>query len=161
MKLAILGGGGFRTPMVWQALLRDVGSPRVTEVALYDVDAVRLATMTAILSQLAVGFPDPPTLRSHTTLEPAVEGADFIFAALGEELGLFGATAILMANTPSAIDTSRYAPSPWADLPTRAAMIAITACMPPAAMSATVAPGSGGPPSARGVEQCRYPPAAR
>ena len=82
VKLAILGGGGYRTPMVWQALLRDVGSPRVTEVALYDVDAVRLATMTAILSQLAVGFPDPPTLRSHTTLEPAVEGADFIFAAL-------------------------------------------------------------------------------
>ncbi len=34
-----------------------------------------------------------------------------------------------------------------------AAMIAITACMPPAAMSATVAPGSGGlPPGARSLQ---------
>ena len=48
MKLVILGGGGFRTPYVWQALIRDQGSPRVTEVALYDVDESRLATITAI-----------------------------------------------------------------------------------------------------------------
>ena len=30
MKLAILGGGGFRTPFVWEALLRDKGTPRIT-----------------------------------------------------------------------------------------------------------------------------------
>ena len=53
MKLVILGGGGFRTPYVWQALIRDQGSPRVTEVALYDVDEARLATITAILDRLA------------------------------------------------------------------------------------------------------------
>ena len=41
MKLCILGGGGFRTPYVYQALLRDGGSPRITEVALYDIDAAR------------------------------------------------------------------------------------------------------------------------
>ena len=82
MKLVILGGGGFRTPYVWQALIRDLGSPRVTEVALYDVDAARLATVTTILEQLAVGFTDVPTLRTHTELEPALEGADFVFAAI-------------------------------------------------------------------------------
>jgi 6-phospho-beta-glucosidase len=82
MKLAILGGGGFRTPYVWQALIRDHGSPRVTEVALYDVDASRLATITTILNQLAVGFSDVPTVSTHTTLEPALEGADFVFAAI-------------------------------------------------------------------------------
>jgi 6-phospho-beta-glucosidase len=82
VKLVILGGGGFRTPYVWQALIRDQGSPRVTEVALYDVDAARLATVTTILEQLAVGFTDVPTLRTHTELEPALEGADFVFAAI-------------------------------------------------------------------------------
>lgn len=82
MKLAILGGGGFRTPYVWQALIRDQGSPRVTEVALYDVDEARLATVTTILEQLAVGFTDVPTLRTHTELEPALQGADFVFAAI-------------------------------------------------------------------------------
>ena len=66
MKLVILGGGGFRTPYVWQALIRDQGSPRVTEVALYDVDEARLATITTILEQLAVGFTDVPTSCAPT-----------------------------------------------------------------------------------------------
>jgi 6-phospho-beta-glucosidase len=82
MKLAILGGGGFRTPFVWQALIRDHGSPRVTEVALYDLDETRLPTITTILEQLAVGFTDVPTLRTYTELRPALEGADFVFAAV-------------------------------------------------------------------------------
>jgi 6-phospho-beta-glucosidase len=82
MKLVILGGGGFRTPYVWQALIRDQGSPRVTEVALYDVDEARLATITTILEQLAVGFTDLPIVRTHTELESALEGADFVFAAI-------------------------------------------------------------------------------
>ncbi len=65
------------------SLIRDEGgSPRVTEVALYDVDQGRLATITTILEQLAVGFTDVPTVRTYTQLEPALEGADFVFAAI-------------------------------------------------------------------------------
>ena len=60
MKLCILGGGGFRTPYVYQALLRDGGTPRITEVALYDIDEDRLRSMTMILEQFAVGFDDAP-----------------------------------------------------------------------------------------------------
>lgn len=82
MKLCILGGGGFRTPYVYQALLRDTGSPRVDEVALYDVDEVRLHAMVAILTELAVDFPDAPVLKPTTDLHRAVEGSDYVFAAL-------------------------------------------------------------------------------
>jgi 6-phospho-beta-glucosidase len=82
MKLCILGGGGFRTPYVYQALLRDQGSPRVEEVALYDVDEVRLHTMVSILKELAVDFPDAPRLVPTTSLPTAVEGSDFVFAAI-------------------------------------------------------------------------------
>lgn len=82
MKLCILGGGGFRTPYVYQALLRDTGSPRVEEVALYDVDEVRLHAMVAILTELAADFPDAPVLRPTTDLHRAVEGSDYVFAAL-------------------------------------------------------------------------------
>lgn len=82
MKLCILGGGGFRTPYVYQALLRDQGSPRVEEVSLYDVDEQRLHTMVSILTELAAGFPDAPRLVPTTSLERAVEGSDFIFAAI-------------------------------------------------------------------------------
>ncbi|MFJ3380190.1 6-phospho-beta-glucosidase [Curtobacterium sp. NPDC090217] len=82
MKLCILGGGGFRTPYVYQALLRDTGSPRVDEVALYDVDEVRLHAMVAILTELAAAFPDAPVLKPTTDLHRAVEGSDYVFAAL-------------------------------------------------------------------------------
>ncbi len=82
MKLCILGGGGFRTPNVYQALLRDQGSPRVTEVALYDVDEGRLGSMTTILEQFAVGFDDAPRLMPTTSLRTAIEGSDFVFAAI-------------------------------------------------------------------------------
>lgn len=82
MKLCILGGGGFRTPYVYQALLRDTGSPRVEEVALYDVDEQRLAAMVAILTQLAEPFPDAPVLKPSTDLAESVAGSDFVFAAL-------------------------------------------------------------------------------
>jgi len=82
MKLCILGGGGFRTPYVYSALLRDAGSPRITEVALYDVDEDRLRTMTAILRQFAAGFADAPELVPTTSLSAAVQGSDFVFAAI-------------------------------------------------------------------------------
>ncbi|MEK6343779.1 MAG: 6-phospho-beta-glucosidase [Curtobacterium sp.] len=82
MKLCILGGGGFRTPYVYQALLRDTGSPRVDRVALYDVEEARLHAMVAILTELAAEFPDAPVLEPTTDLHRAVEGSDFVFAAL-------------------------------------------------------------------------------
>jgi 6-phospho-beta-glucosidase len=82
VKLSILGGGGFRTPYVYQALLRDTGTPRVTEVALYDIDELRLGVMTGILAELAAEFPDPPRVTPTTILEEAVEGSDFVFAAI-------------------------------------------------------------------------------
>ena len=82
MKLCILGGGGFRTPYVYQALLRDTGSPRVQEVSLYDVDEQRLAAMRLILTQLAEPFADAPIVKPSTDLAEAVTGSDFVFAAL-------------------------------------------------------------------------------
>ncbi|SDS04455.1 6-phospho-beta-glucosidase [Microlunatus soli] len=82
MKLCILGGGGFRTPFVWQALLRDAGTPRVDRVSLYDTDATRLQTMRSILTAQAADFPDAPTLETSTDLDPALDGSDFVFAAI-------------------------------------------------------------------------------
>ncbi|WP_328293295.1 6-phospho-beta-glucosidase [Kineococcus sp. NBC_00420] len=82
MKLCILGGGGFRTPYVYQALLRDQGTPRVEEVALYDTDQDRLDGMVLVLSQFAREFPDAPRLVPTTSLDQALAVSDFIFAAV-------------------------------------------------------------------------------
>lgn len=81
MKLTILGGGGFRTPHVWEALIRETGSPRITEVVLHDLDEHRLAVMTAVLTSLAAGF-DAPTLTTTIDLRTALQDADFVFAAI-------------------------------------------------------------------------------
>ena len=64
-------------------------------------------------------------------------------------------------STPSATDTSRYAPRPVVARPASAAVMASAACMPPPAASATVAPGSGGAPPTPGVLMARKPPTAR
>lgn len=85
MKLALLGGGGFRVPLVYGALLRDVHDRRVTEVALYDVDAERLAVIERVLTQMAAesALPvPPPRVVTTTDLDVALTGADFVFSAI-------------------------------------------------------------------------------
>ncbi|MDI5962583.1 6-phospho-beta-glucosidase [Streptantibioticus silvisoli] len=82
MKLSILGGGGFRVPYVYQALLRDTGSPRIEHVVLHDIDEGRLASMARLLAELAEGHGDAPKVTATTDLDTAVEGSDFVFAAI-------------------------------------------------------------------------------
>ncbi|MEU6572730.1 6-phospho-beta-glucosidase [Streptomyces sp. NPDC046805] len=91
MKLCILGGGGFRVPYVYRALLGDTGTPRVDDVWLYDEDADRLAVVEGILTELAQGHADPPRVSVTTVLDDALEGADFVFSAVRVG-GLLGRT---------------------------------------------------------------------
>ena len=49
MKLAILGGGGFRVPLVYEAVATAATGLTVDEVALHDVDPARLRTITAVI----------------------------------------------------------------------------------------------------------------
>ena len=52
MKLTILGGGGFRVPLVYEAVATGATGLTVDDVALYDIDADRLATITAVIEGL-------------------------------------------------------------------------------------------------------------
>ena len=49
MKLTLLGGGGFRVPLMFRTLLADQSDRRVTELRLWDTDAGRLAVIRSIL----------------------------------------------------------------------------------------------------------------
>lgn len=82
MKLAVVGGGGFRVPLVYGALLRDTGTPRVEEVVLHDVSAERLEAVAHVLAQLAAGHERPPGVRTTTDLDSALRDADFVFSAI-------------------------------------------------------------------------------
>jgi 6-phospho-beta-glucosidase len=82
MKLAILGGGGFRVPQVYRAVLGDRGTPRVTDVALYDPAPDRLAVMQSVLAQQAAGIDGAPRVTSTADLPTALEDAQFVFSAI-------------------------------------------------------------------------------
>ena len=85
VKLAILGGGGFRVPLVYGALLDDRSSHLVDVVALHDVDATRLEAVGQVLRQQAQECEPPsraPRLVQTTDLDEALRGADFVFSAI-------------------------------------------------------------------------------
>ncbi|WP_345075995.1 6-phospho-beta-glucosidase [Brachybacterium paraconglomeratum] len=88
MKLAILGGGGFRVPLVYEAVATAATGLTVDEVALYDVDPSRLATITAVSEGLGAQLLTDerattlPRLTATTDLREAVTGADFVFSAI-------------------------------------------------------------------------------
>jgi 6-phospho-beta-glucosidase len=82
MRLTILGGGGFRVPLVYSALLRDHAAGRVDHVALYDTDEVRLTAVARVLAEQAAAYPDAPVISLHTDLDEALAGAAFVFSAI-------------------------------------------------------------------------------
>ena len=80
--LTILGGGGFRVPLVHAALLRDTSDDRVTELRLFDDDPARLRAIAAVCAEQASGRRDAPLISLHTDLAEAVRGTDFVFSAI-------------------------------------------------------------------------------
>ncbi len=77
MRLTILGGGGFRVPLVYRALAGDPAR-LVGEVVLHDEDPLRLAAIARVLHQLGPG----PRVRLAADLDDAVRDADVVFSAV-------------------------------------------------------------------------------
>jgi len=138
VKLTILGGGGFRVPLVYGALLTDRAEGRVTEVVLHDLDAGRLSAVGRVLAEQAAAVPGAPTVTTTTDLDEALRGADFIFSAirvgglegraddervalaegvLGQETVGAGGIAYGLRTVPVAVDiarrVARLAPDAW------------------------------------------------
>lgn len=76
MRLAIIGGGGFRVPLIHRELVRrpELG---VSELVLYDALPERVSVISAVLERDA-----GPAVRVAPTLIDAVAGADFVFSAI-------------------------------------------------------------------------------
>jgi 6-phospho-beta-glucosidase len=138
MRLTILGGGGFRVPLVYRALLADRGKGRITDVVLHDLDPARTAVIRQVLAEQAAGHPDAPAVTATTDLDEALTGADFVFSAirvgglrgraaderialdegvLGQETVGAGGIAYGLRTVPVAVDIARrvaaLAPDAW------------------------------------------------
>ncbi|OIJ94843.1 6-phospho-beta-glucosidase [Streptomyces colonosanans] len=138
MKLTILGGGGFRVPLVYGALLGDRAEGRVTRVVLHDLDAGRLSAVARVLAEQAAGVSGAPEVTATTDLDEALSGASFVFSAirvgglqgraddervalaegvLGQETVGAGGIAYGLRTVPVAVDiarrVARLAPDAW------------------------------------------------
>jgi len=138
VKLTLLGGGGFRVPLVYGALLGDHAAGRVDEVTLHDLDPRRLTAIAQVLAARAEGVADAPRIRATTDLDDAITGADFVFSAvrvggltgrtvdervalsegvLGQETVGAGGIAYGLRTLPVALDiarrVARLAPDAW------------------------------------------------
>ncbi len=138
MKLTILGGGGFRVPLVYKALLADEASERVTHVRLYDTDADRLQAISRVLTELAKTATDAPQVSATTDLREALLDTDFIFSAIrvggtggraldeqislshgviGQETVGAGGISYALRGIPAVLDIiaaiKEYAPEAW------------------------------------------------
>jgi 6-phospho-beta-glucosidase len=85
LRLTVLGGGGFRVPLVYRALCEEDGDgPRVDEVVLHDVDSGRLRLMRSVLAHVesAAAAGRAPRVTVTTDLADALRGADFVFSAI-------------------------------------------------------------------------------
>ncbi|MDI9886983.1 6-phospho-beta-glucosidase [Streptomyces sp. HNM0645] len=138
MRLTILGGGGFRVPLVYGALLGDREEGRITRVTLHDLDGSRLRAVAAVLAEQSAGVPDAPAVAVTTDLDEALRGTDFVFSAirvgglegraadervalaegvLGQETVGAGGIAFGLRTVPVATDIARriaaLAPDAW------------------------------------------------
>ncbi|MBB4661540.1 6-phospho-beta-glucosidase [Conexibacter arvalis] len=82
MKLTIVGGGGFRVPLVYGALLDKAERLGLDEVVLHDVDEARMARIAPVLQGLEEERGGRLPFRATTDLDDALEGADFVFCAM-------------------------------------------------------------------------------
>jgi 6-phospho-beta-glucosidase len=78
VRVTILGGGGFRVPLIARQLAAS-GLP-VSQVVLHDTDPGRLAVIAAVLGGDA--GPSALPVTATTELDAALRGADVIFSAL-------------------------------------------------------------------------------
>ena len=134
MRLVILGGGGFRVPLIHRALAArpELG---IDEVVLHDADPARLAVIAAVLGSAG---DRTPRVRLEDSLHRAIAGADAVFSAirvggaagrvrderraldlgvLGQETVGAGGIAYALRTLPVALEQARVivdvAPNAW------------------------------------------------
>jgi 6-phospho-beta-glucosidase len=85
MRLLIAGGGGFRVPLIYRALVSGRFAGLVTGLVLHDVDPARLKAVTAVLHSMPASPGARVPVHATTDLPQALAGAGMVFAAIRPE----------------------------------------------------------------------------
>src|SRR4051794_37778781 len=82
MKLVLLGGGGFRTPAIYRALVEGSTRTHYDAVVLYDPDQARLDRIGSVLAGIDEAVGNRTAVTTTTSLDAAVDGADVVYCAV-------------------------------------------------------------------------------
>jgi 6-phospho-beta-glucosidase len=120
MKIAVIGGGGVRTPLLVNGLAQS--DLPIDEIALFDIDGARLAVIASLARTFAA------SVRPYDDVRACVSGASFVFHSIrvggvaarardeavaaahdtvGQETVGAGGFAMAMRTIPPAIDYAR------------------------------------------------------
>jgi len=85
MKVAIIGGGGTRTPILVKGLLEQEEDLKLEEICLYDIDPERLSLISLVLEELLEEVQPANSrvsLRYAQNLKEALKGSSFVFLTM-------------------------------------------------------------------------------
>ena len=82
MKLTLLGGAGFRTPAMYEAVHDVRDALGITELVLYDIDGARLPRVLQVLEGIDRERGSRVPVRATADLDDALEGADVVYSAI-------------------------------------------------------------------------------
>jgi 6-phospho-beta-glucosidase len=82
MKLAVIGGGSTYTPELVDGIARLTGDIKITELALVDPDAERLAVVGPFSARIMARYGHPATVSWTSDLDAAVDGAGAVLLQL-------------------------------------------------------------------------------
>ncbi len=83
MKVAVIGGGGFRTPTLHGCIVRVARGIGIEEIVLHDAETTRLAIIAAVIEGIDRERGGAAVrLRTTTSLDDAVDGAGAVLAAI-------------------------------------------------------------------------------
>ena len=81
-KVAIIGGGGVRTPLLIYGLAQSQELLKIAELTLFDLDEARTRTIARIGREIVRQMGAEFQIRGTSRLEDAAEGADFVLSSI-------------------------------------------------------------------------------
>lgn len=82
MRIAVIGGGGFRAPIVWESLATIAEDAHIEGIVLQDISEFRLSRVATVIDGRRREIGEGPPVRITTSMIDAVEGADVVFCAI-------------------------------------------------------------------------------
>jgi 6-phospho-beta-glucosidase len=82
VKLTVIGGGGFRTPVIYRAIAEGRTRTRYDEIVLYDIDPGRLDRIGAVIAGIDEQLGTPVRHRTTRELDDALDGAGVVYCAV-------------------------------------------------------------------------------